>query len=134
MTLQEFDTFLADESAARKPLNWASMSADEKAEFDLQFPNKTFSPEQHAVLRKYFIKVPSIDAINGDPADDEDNGWNGQLPSNRRLSPVQTLAGDWVLPLSLWTDSKTWGGAMNALRGLRVLKLDETDFPQEDIA
>jgi len=133
MTLQEIDTFLSTEASARKPLNWASMSQEEKDAFESNFPNRSFSDEQRAVLRKFFILVPSIDAINGDPADESDTGWNGQLPPDRKLSPVQTTSGDWVLPLSLWMDNQTWGGAMNALHGLRVVELTEADFPQEEV-
>ena len=131
MTLAEIDTFLSAEAQARQPLNWASMSEDEKTSFSENFPNKTFSEAQRAVLNKYFITVPSIDAVNGDPADESDTGWNGQLPPDRRLSPVQTTSGDWVLPLSLWTDNETLAGVMDALRGLRVVELTEADFPQE---
>ena len=133
MTLEEIDTFLSTEASARKPLNWASMSEDEKDAFDANFQNGPLSNEQRAVLHKYFLVVPSINAIEGDPAVEGDTGWNGQLPSDRRLSPVQTASGDWVLPLSLWTDSQTWGGAMNALHGLQVVELTEADFPQETI-
>ena len=132
MTLAEIDTFLSAEAQARKPLNWASMSEEEQGEFESNFPNRTFTKAQRAVLNKYFIIVPSIDAINGDPADESDTGWNGQLPPDRKLSPVQTTSGDWVLPLSLWMDNQTWGGAMNALRGLRVVELTQADFSQEE--
>ena len=132
MTLAELDTFLSAEASARQPLTHASMSQEEQDAFESNFPNRTFSEAQRAVLNKYFIIVPSIDAINGDPADESDTGWNGQLPPDRRLSPVQTTSGDWVLPLSLWTDNETLAGVMDALRGLRVVKLTEADFPQEE--
>ena len=122
MSLTRLEAFLTTASAARKPLSWASMGASEKQDFADSFqPNTSFSKEQHAVLNKYYIVIPSQAALDG---------MNKSISkSYNRLEAVATLSGDLVLPLSLWTDEATWGGAMNALRGMKVVQLSAADFP-----
>ena len=99
------------------------MSDEEQADFLANFPNRTFSPEQKAVLRKFWLRVPSADALES---------ANEALDPDTRATPVTTTSGDLVVNIDLLTDAPTFGKAANMIRTWRVMQLDPSiDFPQE---
>lgn len=64
-----------------------------------------------------YIKVStkSIQALN-----------NGK--QDKKLSPVRTIQGDWVLNADILTDEQTWGFAFNYLHSCPQVELNENDF------
>jgi hypothetical protein len=102
------------------------MSDEERDSFASVFPDRTtFSPEQKAVLRKFWLRVPSADALEV---------ANEALDPDTRATPVTTTSGDLVVNIDLLTDAGTFGKAANMIRTWRVMELDpSTDFPQEEV-
>lgn len=46
----------------------------------------------------------------------------------KRINPVQTMQGDWVINSDILTDSQTWGYAFEYLYECEQIELTDNDF------
>lgn len=52
---------------------------------------------------------------------------------SKRLSPVKTIAGDWVLCADILTDGLTWGFAFDYLNTCPQIEITMDDFSKPEI-